>query len=244
MKEIDTKGACLLRAEAVGVKIIRSIRYDKHTSREILCNQCNRVTEIQDQTLRRWADKGNKFCGICNGALKNVPYDVKVDQLNAKRPKMYIRLIEVVEYLGYNPDTTQAYCIVKFIKCQHTKKYSTTTLGGLFKHGKGFKCDICNSNTSCIEQLVSDNNYLDKSFEPQVPYACFIPTTRRWVADFYSEKLNTVLEVTSGGLKTRGDYSENLEDKRQVCIDNGIRFFAIKSINDIEDIVQTLSDLS
>jgi len=239
MKEIPTSSVCLDRAKQMKVEVLKSIRYSNYTSRSILCSNCNYTTEIQDQTFIRWHKKGNIFCGICNGAQKNIPDEVKVAQINSRRPPAYLKLVEVVEYLGYNKETTQAYCTVKFLKCSHTKKYSTTTLGHLFSKGKGLRCDICNSNISCIEQLVEDK-YLDESFEIQVPYACMGNTKRRWIADFYSEQLNTIIEVTSGNLQSTEDYSNNIEEKKLWCREQNIEFILINSINNIEDIVRTL----
>jgi transcription elongation factor Elf1 len=237
VREISTTETAHKKAEKMLVSIIKSLRYDKHTSRVIKCPNCGYTTEVQDQTFSRWFKKGQVFCGICNNAQKNVPDEVKVAQLNDRRPEAYKSIIKVEKYLGYNTKTTQAYCEIKFLGCGHTKEYSTTTLGSMMRKGKAFKCDICGTSKqgSAIEDVVS--RYLP-SFERQVPYACIGDTKRRWVADFYKD--NIIIEVSTGNTRSQEEYSTNLEEKRLWCKSNGIKFILISDINTIKDIVHDL----
>lgn len=237
VREISTTNTAIQKAEKMKVNIVKSLRYDKHTSRVIYCGNCGYTTEVQDQTFSRWFKKGQVYCGICNNAQKNIPEEVKVSQLNERRPDAYKSIIKVVKYLGYNTKTTQAYCEVEFLSCGHTKEYSTTTLGSMMRKGKAFKCDICGTSKqgSAIEDIVAQ--YLP-DFERQVPYACVKPTNRRWIADFY--KNSVIIEVSTGNTRSQEEYSVNLEEKRLWCESNGIKFILISDLNTIKDIVHDL----
>jgi len=242
MKEIETQQKTHEKAKLLKVIVVKSLRdYNKNcTYRVIKCSKCDSEYPIQDQTFSRWAKAGKKYCGYCNGSQKALSLELKVRQLNDKlQGTPYEDLVEVTEYLGYATDKQQAYCSVKFTKCNHTKKYSTTTLGHMLREGKMFKCDTCeSSNISAIEEAVGER--LPSNYLPQVPYSAITTCDRKWISDYYSFIDNTIIEVSTGHTKVRQDYSGNIKEKEQWCVDNNIRFVFLSSLNDLEDIVQSL----
>lgn len=104
MREIKTTQKILDKGLELGVVVKRSLRVDgkvPYTIREILCSNCNNISQIQDQTFNRWNKQGIKFCAECHGAQKGVSKEAKIRQLNDRRPSIYTSILEIVDYLGY-----------------------------------------------------------------------------------------------------------------------------------------------
>lgn len=238
MREIKTLQSAIDKADKVKVTILRSVREDNVTSREILCSNCGRVSMVQDQTLTRWVKKGIQYCSMCNGVFKSMSPENKVNSLNAELPIIYKSRIEVVEYLGYKSEKQHSYCLVRFKDCGHTKEYCCVTLRQVAKQGKSLKCDVCSNSGSAGEYWAS--KILPNDFDPQVPYACIATTKRRWIADFYSESRKMIIEITTEGQLRTDEYSNNIKEKKEWCQQEGITLVIIDNINKLEDIVQSL----
>lgn len=106
------------------------------------------------------------------------------------------------------------------------------------KQGKALRCDQCEHSSKSTIETWTDEAL--EQLEKQVPYACLGSTTRRWVADYYDNSSNTIVEVTTSGQKSNSHYSSNLEEKSEWCKLNSIRLIVVDNINKLEDIVQTL----
>lgn len=238
MREIKTLKTAVTKADNIGVTILRSLREGNTTFREIHCPNCENTTNVQDQTLSRWSKQGRKFCAICNGANKGIPDNVRISRLNEEMPVLYKNKIKVVEYLGYNPEIRHSFVLVEFTNCKHTKEYNTTTLRNMMKAGKAFKCDTCgNMSASVMEDWC---NELFTNLEKQVPYACIGSTKRRWIADYYDENTNTIIEVTTEGQQHQGKYTSNILEKIEWCKLNNINIKVINNLNELDDIVRAL----
>ncbi len=240
MQEINTTEKAIERAKLLEVEILRSLRINGNTTvREIKCGKCNNTSQVQDQTFTRWVKAGKKHCSICNGATKGIPAEVKVQQLNNALPELYKTKVEVIEYLGYDSAKSHGYCLVLFKECKHTKKYCCATLKQISKQGKALKCDTCpSSNTSVMEQW--SNQVLPTWLEKQVPYACIANTSRRWIADYYDSITNTIIEVTTSGQQQANEYSVNMQEKKEWCMENSIALIVVNNINSLKDIVRSL----
>lgn len=242
MKEINTRDIVHSKAAVMGLTVVSSVRDTTKgcTYREIKCSKCSSTYKLQDQTFSRWAKQGKMFCGYCNGSQKALPPELKCRQLNDKLlGTLYAELITVTEYLGYCTTTEQAYCKLKFTKCEHTKRYSTTVLGHMLREGKAFKCDTCDTgNVSVIESIVKAE--LPSHYIPQVHFKDIAECSRKWISDFFSIRDNTLIEVSCGHTSLRQDYSGNIAEKKEWCTSNGINFVFINSLNELHDIVQSL----
>ena len=246
MKILEITQAVKDKAETMGLSVVEVLRDQekKVTFISIYCKQCEQITTIQQQTFGRWFKKGTQFCGICHGSNKSIPDSFRITRLNDARPEVYKTKIEVVEYLGYESSKDHSYCIVKFLDCGHTKKYSTSTLKNLFKQGKALRCNTCyaeaQDSTSSMETwargLLSGFD-----FEYQVKYQEIANTNKtRWVADFYSPSLQVIIEVTTQGQAVKAGYNNNLQDKLSWAKAHGIDLKIVSNINELEDIVQSL----
>lgn len=229
--------------EDLGLEHIRSYKLGTKILREYRCLQCGGIEEATNSTISRWKRVGEKFCKRCRGAVKAV--SSKEDQLNARLfdNSPYFGLVRVVEYLGYDREKQQGYAMLQFLDCGHTKKYSTTILGSMARAGKMFACGECCKNgdmVSALEKVIVDK-LSGLGFDVQVKYSDIADCDRRWTADLYNKDLNMIIEVTTVGGGSSNYYSKNFSEKLSWAERAGVTLIVIKSLHELEDIVQKCS---
>ena len=221
------------RAEHCGITITESFRVNNYTKHKYICNSCGAEKETSDTTLLRWYKNDIKYCPACRGTGKGMTPTEKVNEFNSQLEEPYKNNIEMVEFIPTKGKRSE--CVIKFVQCSHTKEYRTDTVKQMMKQGKALKCDTCNSSVSAQEEW--SGNLLP--YDTQVKFSDLFPCDRGWVADYVVD--NLIIEVTTESKLAKLDYLKNMIEKTKVASDNDYGLLVVTSLNNIKDIVRSLS---
>jgi len=222
-----------MRAEFCGVNIISSVRENGTTKHIYVCTGCEAEKITSDSSLTRWYKSGTKLCPACRGTSKGMTPEEKVNEFNASLTEVYKPKITMTDFIPTK--SKRSSCILKFLECGHKKEYRTDTVKQMMKLGKALKCDVCGTSTSAQEKWSGEL----LPYKEQVKFSSLFECDRAWIADFVVD--NLIIEVTTESKLAKIDYLTNIQEKTLFAAKNGYSLVVVTSLNNIKDIVRSLS---
>lgn len=222
-----------LRAEHCGISILEAYRENGSTKYRYICNKCEAEKITSDSTLTKWYKGQVKYCTACRGTGKGMTPKEKAKEFNSSLLEPYKSKIVMEQFIPTAGKRSE--CNIRFLDCNHTKVYRTDTVKQMMKQGKALKCDTCGSSTSAQEEWAGEL----LPYESQVPFSDLFPCDRRWVADYVVD--NLIIEITTESKLAKLDYLKNMIEKTTRASENGYALLVVTSLNNIKDIVRSLS---
>ncbi len=209
-----------------------------HTTVEYKCTKCKEQYWTDQGTLVRWKDREVKYCPTCRGSsgkTKPVEYYQPLVGSNFNLFKKEGRHVHV-QCLDCNFEFTRS---ITQIQNKETDNICCPNCDQNAKYVKG----RAGRYGSLVEKELTE--YLLEVWESsdpihtQVLYSEFLDTERKFTADVFIPKHNTVIEITTKS-NNLPMYKSRLEEKKLMCLQQHINFFVAYTKNNIKDIVQSL----
>ena len=219
----------------LGIKILKYIKRETgHRDIEYKCCNCGFEETMCYGNLERMLMSDNKFCRICREAG------------GKEKPLEYYN-VEGFITMERAERNNQTVLIYKCVDCLNT----ITRVQGYANQAEYLVCEVCNPRVISGAKISTDLGTFDSKIEylaykkllelipkdwirRQVKYDELFSTGTKHTADFYIEKLDLVLEVTTSTNKLAQSYHDTLEWK--LALSNKVEF--AYSIKEVEDIVR------